>query len=258
MPFNLSPHEAFNPPPERATLWRYMDIPKYLQMLSSHSIWFSRADLLGDPFEGSTTQITKDAVGALYNSFIPTDFADRSMDLFSKSLLMSKLRTYVNSWHCSEIESAAMWNLYRKEYGISIISSVERMKESFTWEDEIFPSRINYVDYETTFMPQGNVFWPFVHKRQSFEHEKEVRLISLSIEASRALPHDVNAKTFAEMAERTPVGYQVPTDLMKLIAEVRIDPSAPVWLASTIVEVTKRMGFDFEVSQSVLGQDPIF
>jgi hypothetical protein len=189
---------------------------------------------------------------------LPADFAERSMDLTSKSLLMSKLSTYINSWHCSEIESAGMWDLYRKEYGISIVSSVERMKESFTWEDEIFPSRINYIDYETTFMPQGNAFWPFVHKRQSFEHEKEVRLVSLSVGAVRALPHDVNAETLAKMAERTPLGYQVPTDLEKLIAEVRIDPSAPIWLASTIVDVTKRMGFDFEVSQSVLGQDPIF
>ena len=39
-----------------AMLWRYMDFPKFVSMLKEGALWFSRADLLGDPLEGSFTQ----------------------------------------------------------------------------------------------------------------------------------------------------------------------------------------------------------
>ena len=42
--------------PPDAVLWRYMDFPKFVSMLKEGALWFSRADLLGDPLEGSFTQ----------------------------------------------------------------------------------------------------------------------------------------------------------------------------------------------------------
>jgi hypothetical protein len=47
-------HESFALPTNKdIPIWRYMDLAKYLSMLDSQSLFFSRATLLGDPFEGS-------------------------------------------------------------------------------------------------------------------------------------------------------------------------------------------------------------
>jgi hypothetical protein len=47
-------HPEFNPPDnENCKIWRYLDIPKFFWLLEKQSLYFSRADLLGDPFEGS-------------------------------------------------------------------------------------------------------------------------------------------------------------------------------------------------------------
>ena len=37
-------------------IWRYMDIAKFLSLLDKQSLFFSRLDHLGDPFEGSLTR----------------------------------------------------------------------------------------------------------------------------------------------------------------------------------------------------------
>jgi hypothetical protein len=34
-------------------IWRYIDIVKFLSLLEKRALYFSRVDLLGDPFEGS-------------------------------------------------------------------------------------------------------------------------------------------------------------------------------------------------------------
>jgi uncharacterized FlgJ-related protein len=37
-------------------IWRYMDLAKYLGILQRRSLFFPRAPLLSDPFEGSSTK----------------------------------------------------------------------------------------------------------------------------------------------------------------------------------------------------------
>jgi len=51
-------HELFRLPANKdIPIWRYMDLAKYLAMLDRGSLFFARATLLGDPFEGSTTNM---------------------------------------------------------------------------------------------------------------------------------------------------------------------------------------------------------
>lgn len=55
----IEEHSEFTWPTDpSATLWRYLDLPKYLSMLESNALFFCRLDMLNDPFEGSRTKIT--------------------------------------------------------------------------------------------------------------------------------------------------------------------------------------------------------
>ena len=47
-------HQVFAQPANPDTkIWRYMNFTKFVSMLEHQALWFSRADKLGDPFEGS-------------------------------------------------------------------------------------------------------------------------------------------------------------------------------------------------------------
>ena len=48
-------HEAvqkYQPRDERIKVWRYLDLPKLIDLLETQSLYFARADTLEDPLEG--------------------------------------------------------------------------------------------------------------------------------------------------------------------------------------------------------------
>ena len=47
-------HPVFKQPPdENIRIWRYMDFTKFVSVLDTQSLFFSRSDRLGDLFEGA-------------------------------------------------------------------------------------------------------------------------------------------------------------------------------------------------------------
>ena len=52
-------HPVFGEKLDRDTpVWRYFDLPRFLSLLQNEALYFCRADLLGDPLEGSFTKAT--------------------------------------------------------------------------------------------------------------------------------------------------------------------------------------------------------
>lgn len=50
----FEPHPDVNPPSNPdVPIWSYMDLARLVSLLSHRALWFSRADLLGDPHEGA-------------------------------------------------------------------------------------------------------------------------------------------------------------------------------------------------------------
>src|SRR5690606_30123405 len=96
----------------------------------------------------------------------------------SQAFLYRKAK-FVSCWHASNVESAAMWKIYgENENGIAVISDIARMKSAFHESVEtIYAGRVSYIDFAEDRLDLGNGFTPLVHKRSSFEHEKEVRLV---------------------------------------------------------------------------------
>src|SRR5579871_3476871 len=112
-------HPCFRLPTNKdIPIWRYMDLGKYLAMLDCGSLYFARANKLGDPFEGApTTRMvtvreyirankTTDPALASYKD-VP-DYALNWGGIFQHGVQ----KHLVNCWHMNEYESAAMWKLY--------------------------------------------------------------------------------------------------------------------------------------------------
>jgi hypothetical protein len=101
--------------PADAALWRYLDFPKLVSMLNEKALYFSRADLLGDPLEGSFTQALEVARRAHFEN--PPEGRTQE-DLHAAFQQHTRLATdnrrkiYINCWHCGDHESMALWKGY--------------------------------------------------------------------------------------------------------------------------------------------------
>jgi hypothetical protein len=172
--------------------------------------------------------------------------------------------TFINAWHCSEHESAAMWRLYLKaDEGIAVRSTFRRLCESFQdAEPEIFVGLVQYVDYDLDPMPEGNSLWPFVHKRKSFEHEREIRAVIQDgeifkqvrrFEASAPLDRALDPSI-----EPPPRGLSIPVRLHTLIERIYVPPTASDWLNNLVKSVTDKYGVTAPVLHSSLARDPVW
>lgn len=252
MPVIDTEHPSFARPEESAQLWRYVDLAKYLSLLTTRSLWFSRADLLGDPFEGSVSAANIRLRPALYRDQIP----EHALHVMQESRRLAIRHHYVSCWHRSEWESAAMWRLYISGHGIALSTNYGRMREALGGEEHIFVGHVRYVDYERHWIPEGNGFDPYLHKRRSFAHEQEVRAV-IATYPTRPEPTAENGEVL-DYGLPSPAGLAIPTDPASLIEGVYVAPDAPSWFVELVGDVTARLGYGFGVSQSELSRDPVY
>jgi hypothetical protein len=218
-------------------LWRYMDFFKFVDLFHRRSLWFARLDQLPDPYEGALTKPTAEFFAEV-----------RSRTGFRGGSHHEKFRKVrcVNCWHMSEYESAAMWDLYSREAGVAILSSINRLERSFPPEVTggswgIRGDGVRYVDYEMDKLAglkeDGSVIMTgdFMCKRKSFEHEHEYRLV-----------------TSLEFDEGQKVGKHIPVLLGQLIEQIVVSPAAPKWVVEVVRKEVLIHGLDISVVQSDL------
>jgi hypothetical protein len=229
------PHPSFDAPADPdQPLWRYMSLAKYLSLLSTRSLFFTRAERLGDPWEGALGPANVGAAAELYGELAPR------LAAAGERLPMS---VFVSCWHAQDWESAAMWAVYAgvdpsRSDGVALRSTFRRLLESLEGSHDVYCGTVHYVDYDAEFIPEDNMFERFMRKRRSFEHEQEVRAV-IALETSEV------------------DGIRVDCDLETLIEEVRVAPSSPDWFRQVTIEVTAREGLSRPVLQSRLDDPPV-
>lgn len=260
-------HPSFTPPAGNPRLWRYMDLSKYLQFLHSKTLWFARADCLGDPFEGSTPQAMDQAYKAILAEYEIESGADTGMKKLQETM-------YINCWHMNELESAAMWKLYSSGGdSVAITTTYERLSMVLPFWIQL--GVVSYIDYRTEGFSGDNIFNRFVHKRRSFAHEQELRAVfwdtqtfgghgEMPVQPKDDTPQEVERARlanlpFSEVNEvRREFGAAVPVEVERLVTGVFVNPSAPSWLADLIGELSAGFGVKATVSQSALRDEAIF
>ena len=223
--------------PDETVLWRYMDFTKLVSLMENRALFFCRADLLGDPFEGSISSVTPPAA--------PPELKAGPVALQQIDLRQVVRLVCVNCWHAGDLESAAMWRLYARAHeGVAIKTTFDRFKKSFCGDQEVFASAVKYVDYQVNPIPFGNGLLPLVHKRISFQHEREVRAILVRNPDSVAV----------EESE----GCYVDVDLAQLILEIVVAPFAQDWFLELVRLLADRFELADRVRASALSETPTF
>ncbi|MCF8363810.1 MAG: hypothetical protein K9G70_14430 [Prolixibacteraceae bacterium] len=118
-------HYSFHQPSDNTTIWRYLDFTKFVDLLLSNQLHFTRSDNFDDPFEGDFN--FKD-----YEIYKPM-FVDQEK---------SKKFYFINCWHINEEQSDAMWKIFLDtNNGIAIKSTIGDLKKGLSKSnDDIYIS----------------------------------------------------------------------------------------------------------------------
>jgi hypothetical protein len=250
---------VFVSPPRDAVIWRYMDLTKFLSLLDQKALFFCRADLLGDSFEGSYPKGAA-VEGDLDVGFSAAINAKEAVESIITAMSMAEERKHarlfvlVNCWHIGSHESAAMWNLYlRSGEGIAIKSTVEGLTNSLRCNEDVWIGKVDYLDYESAGLPSMDMFHAFLSKRRSFAHETELRAIIWDQE--RFGGRDGSARI---PDEKRNDGLYAKTDLDCLINEIYVVPGAALWYTELVKSLCGKYGLTKAVKQSQLDEPCLF
>jgi len=243
-------HERLKTPADKNIIWRYMDFTKFVAMLDGSSLYFSSATKLReqDPGEASFCHFISKKLkqhmaknNQLKNNIVKPLLHDLNATL-----------VYVNCWHLSDCESAALWKLYSKgDDVITIKSSVGKLKKAISkCPENVNICKVIYDPQKSGYMKSENINRKsydlddaITCKRPSFKHEKELRLFVTKFNL------DNNSKV-------DNYGLKVKTNLNALISKVVVSPQAPLWICDLIERISQHYDYSFDISKSTLNETP--
>lgn len=240
-------------------LWRYMDFAKFVSLLQHKAIYFSRADMLGDKFEGASGIVERqEEWDNFYLEFfreairtVPDGSGEKMLavdvERQAQSLLQSlrdaaqkdRERYFVSCWHAGLEESEALWRLYcpPNTTGVVIKSNVSSLRSALGGTEYIEVGKVHYIDFRKNY---AGIHDRIFHKRKNLSHESEVRAV-----LDRPLIQEQQ-------------GVFMPADIRELIHAVVPSPFAPAWFSAVLEATMKQYEIDVPVERSELLSEPFF
>jgi hypothetical protein len=239
---------------EKTLISKYIDLTKFLSLLSTKALFFCRLDKLEDQFEGTTAKKNFDLRIQWYkqtNHYMQTPLNNEQIlqqveEMYEYEKKVKEVNC-VCCWNKADNESAALWKIYSDfGKGIMIKSSVKNLVKSFeNTPESIRLSAIKYLDYENELMLDGNSMYPITHKQIAYKYEEEIRLI-----------YEVDfpqiGKTYDWNKEEIKEGKLLKVDLENLIDEIIIGPYSPHWMINLVSDLAKKYGLEKPVTKSKL------
>jgi hypothetical protein len=240
-------HSRIKVPDRNTPIWRYMDFESFVWMLQKEKIHFHKAADFDDPFEGAIP------------NYILEKYGGEGLDQKLRWTEYSREIIFLNCWHQNRTQSAAMWDLYGKgDQSIAVKSSIPDLEMSLEGSTLPFGAGpVFYVDFESgpeeidieskkiirQIVENGsNLLDSFHLKRESFDHEREIRIFAMFTEILGAdneeilkikdydLPFKlIESDKFDKFSGLVPKqdGFNVDIDLDKMINEIWVGPDAP-------------------------------
>jgi hypothetical protein len=158
-------------------VWRYMSFARFVWLLQKKTLWLSRVDVLGDPWEISLVGdqldhvISRHPIGALP---LPEVKPETAMQRSERIIKRWRQQTFVSCWSISEHESHALWRIYCGSVdGVAVQTTLARLQES------VGDLSIYKVTYEAlgTGRRTPTLADLVSKKRPMFAYEQEVRVV---------------------------------------------------------------------------------
>jgi hypothetical protein len=236
-----------------AAIWRFLDMRKFRDLLSTSELYFRRADLLSDEREGLPPEEYLATFG-----LHPLDLNDRR-ELLNHIGLDAQFREgfYISCWHLFREETCRMWQEYGND-GVAIASRYQLLKSALhAMSDRAY---IGLVQYSAQHMlgNWANLFRYITTKRIEYAHEREVRaFLWLPDQQAGGNRHydennGVHPLPLTAPPSYVPDGQRRKVDVQALIINIVVSPWASSSTLDEVRQLVSYAGYDIPVRQSGL------
>ncbi|MDO6825608.1 hypothetical protein [Marinobacter sp. 1_MG-2023] len=264
---------------------RYMDLPKFVGLVQTRSLYFAKMSAFEDALEGGLTvddffktsnapahidlaindiwpraaETADERASRLKSSKLaqsevsarqfPTPFGSYPRDDAERLFPACREWIYVSCWHQSEYECAAMWPLYgRDKNSVCIFSTDEQLKEAIAPDasyDSLEIERVKYVCHINDSF-SGNSLDPFIAKSKPYAFEREMRVVAWNSDLDLStLPKNENS------------GLLLGVDLGQLIQKLVVSPHADPWFKNIVKKLCEDARVSVEVEDSAIRMEPV-
>jgi hypothetical protein len=278
----LVSHTSFNRPSVSTKLWRYIDLAKFVELLTSKRLWLTNAEVLAqdDPYEGLPSPLQfphrlwktmGEVPSPLREQIVQFGGNKTTEEAFKRWFMLreqewhmmrsTRRSYYVNCWHAGQPESAAMWKIYGSSSGgIAIVSNGGRIDAALSAETKtVHLGAIQYQDAYTFQTGYRNGFDTLMIKRDSYAYEDEVRLVHWDTSAlhdslSNAVWNEEQMRFDGIIDDNRPIvpGINLECDVNVLIERVVVSPFSPPWYLPMIQRLCDQLQFTFPITSSAL------
>ena len=221
MPLEHYPQAGFELLDDRVPIWRFMKMWTFARLIESGSLYFSRADLLGDEHEGLPLE---DYVRHVVANMGQGHTFENTWD----ELEQDRQGSFISCWTLDE--SLLMWKKFAPQ-GVAVKSACDRLKGAL----DAIPARTMVGHVRYSLKHEGfNILRFITTKRPEYSGEKEVRALVWDLERSpqNPVPHDM------------PGGLSYSVDVLSVVQTVIISPHAPAGVIDEVQKLLRKSGYE--------------
>lgn len=220
-------------------IWRYLTFSKFISLIETNALWFSKLKKFEDEFEGITPEPSRSSLKKQHHDM---------EDWFQDEELKEQVRRFVEDneddgrelvvascWFIGDHESKNMWDFYTKDIqGVAIQSTIEMLTRSLVMShDKFWIGKISYIDptcHDMNPYEASQAHLRAFLKDSKYSHENELRVATMNWVAPGCLNPDgspQNEKQRAKLVyspERA--GIYVGAKLPTLVRAIRVAPGA--------------------------------
>jgi hypothetical protein len=220
--------------PRGKRVWRYMSFGRFVWTLSKQALWMSRADQLGDAWEGILSEkelavMVEKTVAAKIEErgndeesgmAMRPDWTDVITATVATETKKQRERFFVNCWTASSSESHAMWSIYcASKEGIAIQTTLEKLRSS-VGALPVLP--VTYTNFVPKSVAKVHTRIDLVtRKRKPFSYEREERIVEEIVP-----PEKGSLSELIGFGRYQPLGYPLPWNPERWLDAVLVHPGA--------------------------------
>ena len=235
-------------------IWKYFDIWKFISLLESNKLHFTRADIIkkNEPLDGKYPNKIHDLLKIEHED---------SADIWWKLPNVMDGILFINCWNISSQENAALWKIYtQNSQGISIQSTYGKLIDSID-NKHLISGLVNYIDHNTlefengnTLKSTGNAFYHCFLKHVSYSYERELRLVyqSYDKEYIEHVTKKTNNRTENYGFDRRKFIKISINDLNRLIEKIYASPFLEPWKIEIINILLSKFNLNKRIIKSEL------
>jgi hypothetical protein len=217
---------------------RYLDLPKYLDLLRSSALYLQRADGFSDRFEGALTPLFRRSLNEAH---------EKGRIEYDADYLWQRVRkgSYVSCWSLGAKDNMALWQLYGGgPNSVAITSTLDKlMRIALEWRIRVLIHKVEYIDhFKNPDMIVGRYTDLLQFKHEAYKYEAEVRIV---------VPKQNEDWDSNPPALRLPV-----SNLNALLRSVVVSPEAEDWFWELVKDISCKYGVTVPIRRSRLTSLP--